>query len=140
MLWRAVEISRSKAQQKDVDLVLDGPPGGAPANVDVALFEQVVVELVANAIDASPEHSRVEIRTGHDGGGGGAWVSVADRGPGIAEEKRPRIFDLFFTTKKTGTGFGLATVKKIVDRHGGRIQVETGEGRGTKFTIQLPRA
>ncbi|HXC53344.1 MAG TPA: ATP-binding protein [Candidatus Limnocylindrales bacterium] len=134
---RAVDVSRGKAAQKGVELALAGQPGGSPANVDVGLFEQVVVELVANAIDASPERARVEVRTGNDSGS--AWVSVADSGPGIAEEKRPRIFDLFFTTKKTGTGFGLATVKKIVDRHGGSIHVDTGEGRGTKFTIQLPR-
>ena len=152
LVSRAVDISRGKASQKGIELALSGESGTNWVHVDVALFEQVVVELVANAIDASPENSRVEISTGRGAGGGDAgsrgaagwvaraWVSVADRGPGIAEEKRPRIFDLFFTTKKTGTGFGLATVKKIVDRHGGAISVETGEGRGTRFTVQIPAA
>lgn len=140
LVARAVDVSRGKAAQKGIELQLDGEPGASWVSVDVALFEQVVVELVANAIDASPERSPVEIRVGIDtsGAGRGAWVSVADKGPGIAEEKRPRIFDLFFTTKKTGTGFGLATVKKIVDRHGGSISVDTAEGRGTRFTVQIP--
>ncbi|MFN2377459.1 MAG: sensor histidine kinase [Candidatus Binatia bacterium] len=141
LVARAVDVSRGKAAQKGV--VLDFEAAAAPTwvNVDVALFEQVIVELVANAIDASPGQGRVEIRCGGDAGGGRrAWVSVADRGPGIPEEKRPRIFDLFFTTKKTGTGFGLATVRKIVDRHGGTIDVATREGEGTRFTVELAKA
>ncbi|MFN2427541.1 MAG: ATP-binding protein [Candidatus Binatia bacterium] len=137
---RAVDISRSKAAQKGIELILTGRPGAEWVDVDVALFEQVIVELVANAIDASPEKSPVEIAIGSDrNGSGSAWVSVADRGPGIAAEKQPRIFELFFTTKKTGTGFGLATVRKIVDRHGGSIGVETQQGEGTCFTVRLPR-
>jgi len=136
---RAVDVSRGKAAQKGIELVLTGQPGAEWVNVDVALFEQVIVELIANAIDASPEKTPVRIAVGGDRDGARhAWVSVADQGPGIPEEKRPRIFDLFFTTKKTGTGFGLATVKKIVDRHGGSIAVDTGEGRGTCFTVKVP--
>jgi signal transduction histidine kinase len=106
--------------------------------VDVALFEQVAVELVANAIDASPENSKVEITIGTDDGRT-AWFSVSDRGAGIPEDKKPRIFDLFFTTKKTGTGFGLATVRKIVDRHGGSVEVDAADGKGARFTVRLPR-
>jgi signal transduction histidine kinase len=137
LVARAVEISRSKAVQKGVDLALAGEPAVEWVSVDQALFEQVVVELVANAIDAAPEGSRVVIATG--GEGRFARVSVSDRGAGIPAEKQPKIFDLFFTTKKTGTGFGLATVRKIVDRHGGRIEIETGEGRGTTFVVRVPR-
>jgi len=140
VVQRAVEVSRGRAAQKGIELVLSGQPGAQWVSVDVALFEQVVVELVANAIDASPEKTPVEIKVGSDGDAArSAWVSVADRGPGIAAEKRPHIFDLFFTTKKTGTGFGLATVRKIVDRHGGSVTVDTAEGRGTCFKVRLPR-
>lgn len=136
----AVDVSRSKASQKKVELALEGETGPNPVQVDPALFEQVVVELVANAIDASPESSIVRIATGRGevGGRTEAWVSVADRGGGIPEDKRGRIFDLFFTTKKTGTGFGLATVKKIVERHDGEISVDTEIDRGTTFTIRVP--
>lgn len=140
LVTRAVDISRGRAAEKRVELALDGDAARAWVNVDPALFEQVVVELLANAIDASPEGARVDVATGVDDAAPRAWVSVADRGPGIAEEKRPRVFDLFFTTKKTGTGFGLATVKKIVDRHDGSIEMETGEGKGTRFTVRVPRA
>lgn len=138
LVARAIEVSRGKAAQRGVELSL-APNGAATwVDVDAALFEQVVVELVANAIDASPDGARVDVRTGSDESR--AWLSVKDRGPGIPEEKRPRIFDLFFTTKKTGTGFGLATVRKIVDRHGGSVELETGNGDGTCFTVRVPRA
>jgi signal transduction histidine kinase len=139
LVSRAVDVSRSRAEEKGIDLALRSESAEPWVNVDIALFEQVVVELIANAIDASPEKARVEIATGLDDRRN-AWVSVTDRGPGIPEEKRPRIFDLFFTTKKTGTGFGLATAKKIVDRHGGRIALDTGAGRGTRFTVSIPSA
>jgi signal transduction histidine kinase len=129
-------MSRSKAAQKRVELVHAGEPGVEWVSVDPALFEQVVVELVANAIDAAPEGTRVEVAT--DGDGRMSHVSVSDHGAGIPAEKQPKIFDLFFTTKKTGTGFGLATVRKIVDRHGGSIEVDTGED-GTTFTVRVPR-
>ncbi len=137
LVARAVEISRSKGAQKGVELLLTGEPAVEWVSVDAALFEQVVVELIANAIDAAPEGSRVEIATG--GEGRLARVSVTDHGAGIPAEKQPKIFDLFFTTKKSGTGFGLATVRKVVDRHGGTIEVDTEEGRGTTFTVRVPR-
>ncbi|HEY2776223.1 MAG TPA: ATP-binding protein [Candidatus Binatia bacterium] len=140
LVSRAVDVSRGRAAQKGIQLALDGEPVGV--HVDGALFEQVVVELLANAIDASPERARVEVVTGGGGASanGSAWFSVTDHGSGIAEEKKPRIFELFFTTKKAGTGFGLATVKKIVDRHRGRIEVDSADGGGTRFTIHVPRA
>lgn len=136
---RAVDVSRSKAAARGIEIRLDGRPGVEWVDLDPALFEQVVVELIANAIDASPDKSPVEVRVAASRNAKDVEVAVRDHGPGIPEEKRGRIYDLFFTTKKTGTGFGLATVRKIVDRHGGRIDVSTGQGRGTCFTVTLPR-
>lgn len=135
----AVEISRSRAAQKNVRLELEGSEETLAAHLDTALFEQVVVELLANAIDASPENGRVGVATGQstDDGARSVWFSVRDNGPGIPAEKRGRIYDLFFTTKKTGTGFGLATVKKIVERHGGTITLDVGDGGGTCFTVRV---
>jgi signal transduction histidine kinase len=70
--------------------------------------------------------------------GASVRITVADSGPGIPPERLPRIFKLFFTTKSSGTGFGLAVAKKIVERHGGTIAVESTVGQGTCFTIELP--
>lgn len=143
---RAVDVSRGRARERSVDLTMQAALDPILATVDPALFEQVMIELIANAIDASPAGKCVEVATGlGDESEGGVWLSVSDQGAGIPADKRAHIFDLFFTTKKTGTGFGLATVRKIVDRHAGKISVETAvagvdAGLGTRFRIWLPPA
>jgi signal transduction histidine kinase len=67
-------------------------------------------------------------------------ISIADNGSGIPREVLPRIFDPFFTTKDHGTGLGLALSHRIVDEHGGFIEVDSEEGKGTEFRIYLPVA
>ena len=66
------------------------------------------------------------------------WVSIADTGGGIAQEKINRIFEPFYTTKQKGTGLGLMIVQRIVRDHGGRIELESRVGKGTMFRIWLP--
>ena len=114
---------------------------------DADQLRQVFVNVIANAIDASPENSKVRITTEVlrlDGDGDGqqvksyARVVVADRGKGMDETTRDRIFEPFFSTKKRGTGLGLAIVKQIVEQHGGRISVSSEPGEGSRFTIDLP--
>ena len=72
----------------------------------------------------------------------GAWVkvSLSDHGPGMPPEVMSRIFDPFFTTKKKGTGLGLATAHTIVEKHQGRLRVESAPGQGTTFHLFLPAA
>jgi len=108
--------------------------------IDDALFEQVGVELLANAVDASPDGSRVGVRTGRANSGDEPAVcfEVEDSGKGVSTDKLGRIFDLFFTTKSSGTGFGLATVKKIVERHGGTVSVENSAKGGACFRVVVP--
>jgi two-component system, NtrC family, sensor kinase len=102
-------------------------------------INQVVLNLVANAIDACPPGGRVTVRTRQSGGG--IAIVVADNGRGIAPEIRDRIFDPFFTTKPQGqgTGLGLSVSYGVVKAHGGRIEVESTVGEGTEFTVHLPR-
>jgi signal transduction histidine kinase len=114
-------------------------------------LRQVFVNLLANAVDASPAGSPVEITAEpaqvgagarRDGEGGqrvaGARIHIADRGPGMDEPTLARIFEPFFTTKKKGTGLGLAIAKQIVEQHGGTIRADSRPGAGTRFTIELP--
>ena len=82
-------------------------------------------------------------RDGGDGGGDApavpfVRVTVADRGAGMDEKTRARIFEPFFSTKKRGTGLGLSIAKQIVEQHGGRIGVDSEPGRGTRFVVELP--
>jgi PAS domain S-box-containing protein len=104
-----------------------------------AKVNQVVMNLLANAIQASHEGGKVTVRTRDDGDGHVA-IQVIDAGTGIPARVRDRIFDPFFTTKPPGegTGLGLSISYGIVQDHGGRIDVQSEEGKGTTFTVTLP--
>jgi len=69
----------------------------------------------------------------------GVTIEVEDNGPGIVADHLPRIFDPFFTTKRRGTGLGLATSHAVVTEHGGTVDVRSEAGRGSRFTVRLPR-
>ena len=97
-----------------------------------------VVNLIVNAIEASPPDGTITLRSGTDGGGG--FVEVADEGPGIAPEIEQRLFEPFVTTKEHGTGLGLAMVYASVKRHGGQVNVQTASGKGTTIRLWFPSA
>ncbi len=103
-------------------------------------LEQVLVNLIINAVDALAQTSRprLTLATGRDGDG--RFVSVADNGTGIAPEDLDRLFEPFFTTKPVGrgTGLGLAVSYAIVQQHGGRIEVDNRPGQGATFRVILP--
>ncbi len=115
-------------------------PDDLPApEVDRDQFRQVLANLVQNAVEAMPE--------GHDGevlliasapGSELVTLSVKDNGPGMSAEVREKVFQPLFSTKTKGTGLGLAVVSGIVEKHGGKISVESAPGRGTTFTVELP--
>jgi two-component system sensor histidine kinase PilS (NtrC family) len=109
----------------------------AVVTCDPDQVRQVVWNLLANAAQAV-DGSGGRIRVSCSPDAGGAKVVVSDDGPGIAPEDLPRIFTPFFTTKDRGTGLGLATVQRIVDAHGGSIEVESSPGNGATFSLWLP--
>jgi len=104
---------------------------------DASQMRQVVWNLVRNAIQASSAGSEVVVRVERDGRSG-ALLSIEDSGIGIPPEARERLFDAFFTTRSQGVGIGLAVVKRILDDHGFAIDVESVEGKGTTFRVQIP--
>jgi PAS domain S-box-containing protein len=106
------------------------------APLDATQMQQVLVNLVKNAMQAMTKGGALTLRTGE--GPEGVWLSVADTGGGIPQEQINRIFEPFFTTKKKGSGLGLMIVQRIVRAHGGRIELESDVGRGTTFRIWLP--
>jgi len=119
-----------------LDVKLDDPL--PPVRVDRRLFDRALVNLVENALHAVGESGRIDV-TVRRGAGGRAEVDVADSGPGIDPAVRDRIFEPFFSTKTSGSGLGLALVKKILEDHGGGVDLESRPGEGTHFTIWLPR-
>jgi len=106
------------------------------APLDPTQMQQVLVNLVKNAMQAMTKGGTLTLQTGE--GSEGVWLSVADTGGGIPQEQINRIFEPFFTTKKKGSGLGLMIVQRIIRAHGGRIELESLVGRGTTFRIWLP--
>jgi signal transduction histidine kinase len=106
------------------------------APIDVTQMQQVLVNLIKNAMQAMTKGGTLTLQTGE--GADGVWLSVADTGGGIPQEQINRIFEPFYTTKKKGSGLGLMIVQRIIRAHGGRIDLESHVGRGTTFRIWLP--
>ncbi len=121
---------------------------GPVARADPDALRMVLSNLVRNSLQYTPSGGRVEVSTGEKELEGRRWATVAvtDTGIGIPKDELPYIFDRFFRGERPrqmqipGTGLGLSIVKEIVDRHGGRITVESEEGKGTRFTVWLPLA
>ncbi len=99
--------------------------------IDATQMQQVLVNLVKNAMQAMTTGGVLTLQTGETSDG--VWVSVADTGGGIAQEQINRIFEPFYTTKKKGSGLGLMIVQRIVGAHNGRVEVESNVGRGATF-------
>ena len=104
--------------------------------IDPEQIQQVLVNLIKNALQAMTKGGTLTLQTGE--GADGVWVTVGDTGVGIPQEQISRIFEPFYTTKKKGSGLGLMIVQRIVRAHGGRIELESQVGRGTTFRIWLP--
>lgn len=137
LVEETVQVARGDQNFADVELTADVVDKPLTIHADPAKLRQVVWNLIRNAADAASgggKHVRVEARREGDG----AIVSVADDGPGIPDQLLGRIFDPFVTTKQKGTGLGLATCHAIVVEHGGRIDVETAQGKGTKMVVTIP--
>jgi signal transduction histidine kinase len=106
---------------------------------DVSQLNQVLVNLLLNARDASAPNSPIEIRVLRESEQF-AEIVVADHGSGIRSDLLERIFDPLFTTKQRGTGLGLAVVRQVMDAHGGTVRVKSEVGAGTEFRLRLPMA
>ena len=116
------------------------------AKVNSSQIQQILMNLIVNARQAMKEGGRLKLVIHDNPSEGWAEISVGDSGCGIPNDKLQKIFDPFFTTKKAdargqgGTGIGLSLCRKIIEAHKGRIRVESEVGKGTMFTLKLPRA
>ena len=131
----AIIVGHARKKAISLDLRLAPLP---PVTCNAAKINQVILNLLTNAIDAAPDAGTVTIRSCPEGNG--VRIDVLDNGKGIDPAVRDRIFDPFFTTKPVGqgTGLGLSISYGIVKDHGGTIQVDTAPGGGACFTILLP--
>ncbi len=108
----------------------------------IGRFKQVILNLLTNAIDATPTGGRIEVTARALPDEGQVEIAVADTGRGISAADHKQIFEPFFSTKEPGrgTGLGLFITAEIVREHKGRIEIESDEGRGSTFRVVLPAA
>ncbi|MCP9494911.1 MAG: ATP-binding protein [Pyrinomonadaceae bacterium MAG19_C2-C3] len=132
----SLELVRDRTNEKHINIKKSFDERDVRGMFDADALRQIFVNLIANAIDATDENGVVEIVTKHTADR--VRIVIADAGGGINERTLPHLFEPFFTTKKRGTGLGLAITRKIVEQHGGRIDVESKVGEGTRFTVELP--
>ena len=142
LVTATLRLLQSFAHQHNVSvepLAGEAPIWGA---VDPAQIEQVLSNLIINAVQATVGDDPVHVEVGEDAGEGEVWIAVRDHGPGISDEIRPRLFEPFFSTKQVGqgTGLGLSVAWGIVHEHGGRIAVDAAVGGGARFVVRLPAA
>ncbi len=112
-------------------------PSNPPVEIDLTEMQQAVRNLIGNAIEVMPEKGILGVKTFLSQANMAA-IEISDTGPGIPPETLEKIFAPFFTTKARGTGLGLAVVKKVIDRHGGKVEVASVVGRGTIFRLHIP--
>ncbi len=129
---------RPEFERRDLALRQDFTPYLPPVEMDEAQIRQALLNILMNATHILKAGGVVTVssRVGPDGG---AIVAIADDGPGIKEEDRERIFEVFYSSRGGGTGLGLPIAARIIESHGGTIAVESEPGRGACFIIKMPR-
>ncbi|HET8542476.1 MAG TPA: ATP-binding protein [Anaeromyxobacter sp.] len=133
----AIQLLANQIQIQGV--ALEKRLGQVPlVDADFGQLRQACVNVIMNACEAMARGGRLVVETGLVGGG--AWIELAfqDSGPGIPPDHLSKIFDPFFTTKEKGTGLGLSVVYGIVERHGGKVELKTEVGKGTRVALRLP--
>ncbi|MDD5170472.1 MAG: sensor histidine kinase, partial [Syntrophales bacterium] len=140
LIGQAVERLKAQADRKQIPIETEVEPGLPHPVVDRAGIESVLMNLIYNAIKYSDDGGRIEIKGAKQGNA--ILISVKDRGIGIPADELPRIFERFYKVDRSrnseGSGLGLATSKHVIALHGGKIWVESAEGRGSTFYFTLP--
>jgi two-component system sensor histidine kinase HydH len=142
VLHSALETFKDRIERCSVQVECQLDTPGA-MHGDPDKLRRVLINLIGNAIDAmtgagTPD-PRLTIMSGDNLAGSEVWLRIQDNGPGMDAETQARIFDPFYTTKAEGTGLGLALAKKIVDVHGGSLELQSSPEGGTEFVLSLPK-
>jgi signal transduction histidine kinase len=140
----ALVVVQPRANEQDVEVVRSVAPDLPTLRGDVRQLGEALVNLLVNALDVMPDGGRLTISVAphqeEPAADDRRWlrIDVADTGPGIREVDMERLFEPFFTTKAAGSGLGLAIVQGTVERHGGKVKVQSRVDEGTTFSMLLP--
>jgi signal transduction histidine kinase len=135
-LEQLLDFFAIRAQEAGVEVVRYLDPELPSVRLDRETFRSAILNLLLNAVQAMESGGQLVVRTRP--AGLGVLVELIDTGPGMDAETLGKVFRAFYTTKQGGSGLGLPTARKIIEAHGGTIDVESTPGRGTKVTIWLP--
>jgi signal transduction histidine kinase len=129
-----VEFIGPGFRRDGVTLEADVP--SVEVEVDEQLFKRALFNLLLNAQQAIQGHGTVRVEGGH--AGGRAWIEVRDDGDGIPPEDIGRVFDVYYSRSKEGSGLGLPTARRILEEHGGSLQLTSRVGEGTRVRLEVP--
>ena len=136
LLGELAALVEADARSAGVHVILSVPTDLPPVVADRDHLKQVMLNLILNGLQAMPGGGTLTIEAAR--GRDGLMLAVADTGDGIPPEALPRVFDPYFTTKAKGLGLGLAIARRIIEEHGGKIEVESQPARGSRFSVILP--
>ena len=131
-------LATPDAEQHGVKLVHELPAEAVPVKIDVDFIKQAMLNVVLNGVQAMPNGGTLTLTAFREDDM--VVTEIRDQGAGIPSEIQDKIFELYFTTKKTGSGIGLAQTYQIMQWHYGSVDFESGDGKGTTFRLRLPLA
>jgi signal transduction histidine kinase len=138
VIMRAIQLLKNELRLRHIRLEVDLLKSLPEILIDENQIEQILVNLLLNAVQAIDEHGTVTIRTYVSSDRKSATIDLSDTGCGIPPENMSKIFEPFFSTKAKGTGLGLAVTYGIVQKHGGHVYAYSQPGHGTRFIVELP--
>jgi signal transduction histidine kinase len=138
LIGDSLAVVESAAREKMVRISRQSSPSLSSIFVDAVRMKQVIINLVINAVQASPERETVMVRSHYKDDN--LAIDIVDNGSGIPPEKREEIFYPFVSTRKEGTGLGLAIVRKIIEAHKGQVKIFDNPEKGVTFRVLIPRS
>lgn len=138
---RSLERVITKLLRPEIRFVLEADDESVPVVAEPPALSRVIVNLIANARDAIPEAGEIRARCHRvdSEGGSESRLEVIDNGSGMSSDVKSRVFEPFYTTKgEGGTGMGLVSVRRIVEAHGGHVEIESHPGEGTRVVVRFP--
>lgn len=129
-------MADANSYKPNIAIPIDAPFDKMVLSIDTALFKSAILNLLVNAVQAMPDGGTITLSVRKQPGC--VVLSVSDTGTGIPEETLPKLYSPFFTTKPEGNGLGLVEVQKVIQAHGGTIDLASTLNKGTTFTIKLP--